>query len=103
MTVYYEWDVETVTVCDSEQYEEGEVLEHYHCDSYAEAVQIASDNPEEGTALVIVLVRDDDYGRAWAYLHNGKLPPEFEDAAGRRVAKVPQRFVREVERSAALS
>lgn len=53
---------------------------------------------EEGMTSRIVLVRDDDKGRSWAYLEDGELPSHFEDAYGVKVAKVPGRFHEEVSK-----
>jgi hypothetical protein len=98
MTVVYEWDVETVTAVESEDHEEGEVMEHNHCRSYAEAVADSLKYPPpEGCRYDIVLVRDDDDGRSWAYMMNdGNLPEFFYDAVQFPVARVPQKFVKEV-------
>lgn len=94
MRVFYEWDVESVDT------ETGDVTDHNHFDSYAEAVEFADGEPDDGEEYKVVLVRDDDNGRSWAYVEDGKLPGHFEDAYCRNVAKVPQKFVREVERAA---
>lgn len=97
MTVRYEWDVETVADGDSAENEDGEILDHNHCESYAEARRIADMEPEDGTRHVIVLVRDDDEGRSWAYLdEDGKLPEYFEDAYNQPVRKVAKKFHEEV-------
>lgn len=96
MAVHYEWDVEEQTAHESEGFEEGEVLEHWHSDTYAEAKKNAAREPDPGTVHKIVLVRDDDEGRSWAYMENGKLPEYFEDAYGQPHAKVPKRFHAEV-------
>lgn len=96
----YEWDVETVAAVDSEDYAEGDVVEHHHTASFAEAKQFAATEPDEGMEHRIVLVRDDDECRSWAYLKDdGTLPGAFEDAYSRRVAKVPTRFHFEVARA----
>lgn len=104
MTVSYEWDVETVTDAETEEHEEGEVLDHHHFDTYAEAAQFAAGEPDEGTRYVIVLVRDNDgtgalTRRAWAYMEDGKLPDYFVCANGDDVAKVPQKYHNEVARA----
>lgn len=92
MTVYYEWDVEEVDVNEDIQH-------HNHTASYVEAKRIAETPDEIGMTSRIVLVRDDDKGRAWAYMEDGKLPEHFEDAHGVEIAKVPKRFNAEVERA----
>lgn len=97
MPVSYEWDVETHTAVESAEFEEGEVLEHDHRDSYAQCAEIASGEPPEGCRFAIVLVRDDESGRSWAYMEDGELPAHFINAYGKEVAKVPLRFHREVE------
>lgn len=97
MTVYYEWDVETIAVGETDKYEDGEVLDHHHCDTYAEAMEFAASEPDPGTRYVITLVRDDTDGRSWAYIEDGELPEFFEDAYYFPVAKVPQRFVKELK------
>ena len=96
MTVFYEWDVETVTATETDAHEEDEVMEHYHCSSYKEARARAATKPDEGCKHEVALVRDDDEGRSWAYVEDGVLPEFFSDANGCNTAKVPQRFVKEV-------
>ncbi len=90
--VVYEWDVETVAAADTPELAKGDVIDHYHCATYAEALTTAARTPEVGTLHEIVLVRDDDDGRAWAYVIDGALPERFEDASGSEVQKVPARF-----------
>lgn len=92
MAVHYEWDVEEQAARDTAQVEAGEVLEHWHCATYADAVQLATREPAPDVVYKIVLVRDADACRAWAYMENGKLPEYFEDAYGQPRAKVPKRF-----------
>ena len=100
MAVSYEWDCETVTAVESEQFEEGEVMEHYHDAKFKEVLKYSKGEPPAGCKFAIVLVRDDDAGRSWAYLQDdGTLPEEFEDAFGRFEAKVPRRFHNEVSRA----
>jgi hypothetical protein len=91
MTVYYEWDVEEVD-------EHEDIQNHNHTDSFAKAKAINEIPCEEGMTSRIVLVRDDDKGRSWAYLEDGELPSHFEDAYGVKVAKVPERFHEEVSK-----
>ena len=101
MAAHYEWDVETQAVGDSGTAENGDVLDHDFCSSYAEAVRnLANDPPQSGEYKVIVLIRDDDICKAWAYMEDGKLPDFFADAYGNEDAKVPQRFHAEVYRTA---
>lgn len=90
MTVFYEWDCEHVT---ADEYED--IQEHQHTETYAEAVRFAAE-PQEGCFTRVVLVRDDDDRRAWAYVEDGKLPEFFEDANGVEYRRVPKRFHAEV-------
>lgn len=97
-TTLYEWDCETVVDGDSPNFENGEVVDHVYGASYKEVtVWSAANPPEAGFQRAIVLVRDADEGRSWAYLAGGNLPPYFKDAYGINTAKVPARFIREVE------
>lgn len=100
MAVEYEWDVELQAAVDSDDHEEGEVLDHDHQLSYADAMKRAAMPTPEGFRSVIVLVRDDDAGRSWAYVENGKLAEKFSDANGSDVAKVPARFFKEIGKAA---
>lgn len=99
MSVDYEWDVEVVSASDTEDLEVGEVIDHRHQDSYAAAAALASTEPEPGQRYMVVLVRDDDDGRSWAYVKEGLLPSHFTDALGHKVAPVPSRFVKEVAKA----
>lgn len=101
----YEWDVETVQDVETIETERDEVLDHNHVDSYAAAVALASTPAPAGTRYDIVLVRDCVNGRedsrGWAYLAGShRIGLHFYDAFGDRVAPVPVRFLREVERAA---
>ena len=96
MTVRYEWDVEVQTAAASDDHEESEVIDHLFCKSFIEAVTTAAIDAGEDLKHVIVLVRDDDNQRSWAYLEDGKLPTHFEDAYQNQYAKVPQCFHAEV-------
>lgn len=98
MTVVYEWDCETVADGDSPEHEDGECIEHRHGESFAEVSAFAKTPAEKGTKHILVLVRDDYDGRSWAYVEDSKIDPYFYDANGQPVAKVPQRFVKEVEK-----
>lgn len=99
MTVKYEWDVELLTAFESDAHEQDEVIDHNFCETYAEAKTLASKNPGEGFKFEIVLVRDDDDRRSWAYLDNGKLPEFAEDAYGCNWGKIPKRFHSEVAKA----
>lgn len=97
--VQYEWDVEACAAADTAEHEEGEVLEHWHQSSYKDAYAFYKRVPAAGERYELVLVRDDDNGRSWAYCdENGRLPDHFEDAYNCETAKVPKRFVAEVSR-----
>ena len=97
MSVTYEWDCETVAAGDQD-FEDGEVIDHAHGANFKDVKKWSKSNPcAQGFKHALVLVRDDDEGRSWAYLdENGMLPKYFTDAEGGDAAKVPQRFVREV-------
>lgn len=99
MTVEYEWDVETVADGDSTNFEDGEVIEHYHCVTCAEALTRAAEPAEQGFRHEVVLVRDDDEGRSWAYVTQNELPRFFTDADGADSSVVPQRFHQALERA----
>jgi hypothetical protein len=99
MTVIYEWDCETQTTQETDEHEAGEVIDHRHGESYAQVAAFAAETAPPGTQYALVLVRDDDAGRSWAYVENGKLPEFFHDADGAQGARVPKRFHAEVARS----
>lgn len=94
--IVYEWDVEEVSALATDDYEKGEVIEHWHQSSFLDALKFSRTTPPEGSEYVIVLVRDDDNGRAWAYLEDGKLPDYALDAADNKCGKIPVRFHKEV-------
>ena len=99
--VFYEWDCETVMAINSEQYEEGDVLEHYHSESYDDVFNRSKDTPADGATYRIVLVCDDDECRSWAYLNDdGTLPEHLRDAYDKVIRKVPKRFHEEVRNCA---
>ena len=98
--VTYEWDCETVVAIEDEHNEEGEILDHAHGASFAEVHAWAeSVVPPAGAYFKLVLVRDDDECRSWAYVENGMLDEFFYDTDGRKMARVPVRFVAEVKRA----
>jgi hypothetical protein len=106
MAVYYEWDVETHLHYFDEvegSVESMDVIEHHFCDSFKDALEIFRQTPETHPEGILshhlVLVRDDDEYCSWAYLDDNKLPEQFMDANGNNRTKVPQRFVKEVERA----
>jgi len=99
MSVIHEWDIETVTTSATAEREAGEVIEHDHRDSYADCLQTITRTPDAGCHYEIVLVRDDDKGRSWAYVEHGKLPEYFLDAFGEETSKIPQRFHNEIAKA----
>lgn len=101
MRTDYEWDCETVADGDR-SHEDGEVIDHAHGKTFRAVAAWAAANPcAPGGRYEFVLVRDDDGGRSWAYLKNGKLPEYFKDAEGCDAAKVPKRFHAEIAAEAA--
>ena len=93
MAVFYEWDVELV---DSESLD---ILDHYVQDSYQACLEQMEEAPDDGCHWTVVLVRNADKGRSWAYIVDGKLPDVFKDSMGDEPAKVPDRFHKEVEKN----
>ncbi len=98
MSVTYEWDVEEL---DGPDAPDVEIVDHHHCDSYAEAVVILG---RLGAPGRIVLVRDVGNNlegltdRAWAYLVDGKLPDTFTYGADEDSGiRVPKRFHQEIK------
>lgn len=92
--INYEWDVEDTNIY-------GDVIDHNHRDALSDYHPSDFDLMEEEDArsCSLVLVRDDDNGRSWAYVEDGKLPTHFSDAYGNDIAKVPQRFHQELKNS----
>lgn len=96
----YEWDIETVTtpqegVADWEE----EILDHDHRDRLAEfdpedvkAALAGKVDAETGHKLKLVLVRDSEQGRAWAYVEDKRLPSHFSDAGHRQTAYVADKW-----------
>lgn len=97
MSVLYEWDCETVADENNADFELGEVINHVHDATLQEVKAWADANPcEPGFKHMLVLVRDADDGRSWAYIEDGELPLYFKDSDGSYATKVPQRFHKEV-------
>lgn len=94
MAIHYEWDVE-------ERDEHGDAQDHNHCGSYAECLEILRVVPPAGFTHHVVLVRDNDCSqrgqRSWAYMEGRGLPSMFTDAMGSEIAKVPGKFISEVD------
>lgn len=107
--VSYEWDIESWFIDKSG---EEEIYEHDHRDRLYEwpidqlisAIhQDREPSPFEDKSIIcftrLVLVRDADEGRSWAYVSDdGKLPEYFLDAYDRPTVKVPKRFHDELSR-----
>jgi formate dehydrogenase assembly factor FdhD len=94
MAVQYEWDVETVSW---DEIDGDQVIDHYHCVTFKEALQQAATTPEDGCRHVVVLVRDDVAGRLWAYVDDiGRISPIFRDSQDNVAMLVPQKYLREV-------
>lgn len=90
MTIYYEWDIETV---DGE-----DIVDHHHEDKLEDLHFPTLAHDER-----LVLVRDDGT-RLWAYVDESKMLPKYfsrPEADGNyheTNVKVPQRFHREIAR-----
>lgn len=93
MTVRYEWDVELYATADSAAFDQYDVIDHNHCANVREIPYALSRPLGEGEGHRVVLVRDDDDGRAWAFLgDDGTLPQFADDAYDVPQGKVPSRF-----------
>ena len=93
MATEYEWDIETT--------EDGEI-QHAHAEGLYEYTAPDWRDLNEGRlAAALVLVREHDGARCWAYARKvdglWMLPQYFEDAYGNTGASVPVRFQRELE------
>jgi hypothetical protein len=104
MTVYYEWDVEEVADADQtvegQDFAKDDIMEHWHQKSYADCLTFIQQNPPaDNVRYDIVLIRDDDDRRAWAYMEDGNLPEWFCDANGEEYKKVPQEYIKEVAKT----
>lgn len=101
ISVWYEWDVEEVADGDSDDLEDGEVIEHWFQESYSGCLFQMRKEPNDGTKWQAVLVCNTDDSRSWAYLQDdGTLPEFFEDAYQQQTRKVPKRFHEEVFKAA---
>ena len=96
MAVHYEWDVEVSAGQDTDDLDAGDIVDHWFCDSFAQAKAEALTAPDDGFVKTIVLIRHDDEGSNWAYFEDGKLPAFFQDAYQNDTAKVPKRFHAEI-------
>lgn len=111
MAVFYEWDVEQVATVDhthssGQEFAAGDVMEHYHQESYSDCLAfIASGPDEENSHHEICIVRDHqserngDETRSWAYIEDGVLDDGFYDANAVMLSKTPKRFFDEMERA----
>lgn len=99
MTVFFEWDVETQADGNSPEYADGDVIDHRFCASFGEAVLVASRPAPPNFRWAVVLVRDDDDRRSWAYLAaDNTLPPFFCDSGGVEYARVPKKFLQQMQK-----
>lgn len=106
----YEWDAEEYYPADCQDAdgpkEAGEVRDHNYTATAIEALQRindGSDLPIVSLRLALVRTTGNDYsgmtGQSWAYVVDGKLPENFLDANGVEIAKVPSRFIKELEKA----
>lgn len=95
MSITYEWLVEEIDAAD-------DIIDVCHFDEASDALNHANEVRARGGRTNIGIVRDriDRSGgldRAWAYLVDGKLGEEFLDACDEPVARIPVRFLLELE------
>lgn len=96
--VVYEWDMEEYNIDASDS--EAEVIGHYHSDTLI-GVGFPSDHTQK-----LVLVRDDNSSRLWAYVDDSRMLPKYfsrPEADGKYYetsVKVPERFHREIAKVA---
>lgn len=105
MTVYYEWDVETVSRDADDALEGDEILEHNHVGSFKEAMAYLKEYVDDYRVYHrIVLVRDSDTERSWAQFDLTKFElDEFFDDSYREICRVPSKFHKEVLKQKELS
>lgn len=105
MTVYYEWDVETVSRDADDALEGDEILEHNHVGSFKEAMAYLKEYVDDDKVYHrIVLVRDSDTERSWAQFNLNKFElDEFFDDTYRVICRVPSKFHKEVLKQKELS
>lgn len=90
-TATYEWDIETFDPAT------GDILDHDFADTLGDLMTpLRAFEPNQR----LVLVRNDDSGRQWAYIKDGKLPeffsvPEADGNEYETATPVPRRFHRE--------
>lgn len=96
--ITYEWDMEEYDIAADNS--EAEIVDHYHGDKLID-IGFPSDHKQK-----LVLVRDDDNGRLWAYVDESRMLPKYfsrPEADGKYYetnVKVPQRFHREIAKTA---
>jgi hypothetical protein len=86
--VIYEWNIETIEVGDIDS----TVVDNRFADKLSEYEPKHIINNDSDHRKMLVLVRDDDFGRSWAYVIGGILLDKFVDANTQEVADVPKRF-----------
>lgn len=108
--VGYEWLIEEVSDGDTDDHEDGEVLECYHEDTAVAMFKRMETAPPAGTRYAYGLVRniwshtEGVIDRAWCYVEDGELPAMFSDSGGADSARVPKKLRAEYEAArAALS
>jgi len=96
MPVHYEYVIETM----DGPGDDAEIVEVNHEDTYALALAYA--NGKEHVRIALVRDAYPTIGlsrrRSWAYIEDGKLPAECLDAYYRPVAKVPKKYLKEVNK-----
>lgn len=111
LTTDYEWDAEEYypKECvginnNGGVVEAGEIYDHNFANKAIDALKNVlqgSEDPRIGFRLVLVRNVIDNFGgleeRSWAYVEDGKLPEHFLDAFDKQTAKVPLRFITELE------
>lgn len=93
--IHYEWAIETVNLD-----EFGDVEETQGQESCRHALEWAKRWPApQGMRNDLVLVRDDDERRSWAYFTGDTPPTHFQDAYQIDRAKVPKAYLAEYARA----
>ena len=96
--VGYEWLVEEVSDGDTDEHEDGEVLEVYHEDTAEQMFAHMKTPPPAGTRYEYGLSRnvwsitEGLIDRTWCYVEDGELPDMFSDSGGADVTPVPKRL-----------
>ena len=100
MTIIYEWNLETWETGDDDP----EVLYHDQYNRLKDIYNTIKCPAEAGTIYKIVLYRDEyQYGslccRSYAYVLEGNLQEYFLDCYGKKVAKVPIKYINETNKN----